>query len=317
MGKPLNINRNSSSQTSSNTIIWGGPTIECLDLCKGDTITDVTYKLANKLCNLLSLLDVGAYDLTCLDIAACPPKNIQELLQILIDRICTVQGIEGAAGNDGNYVEVTNVDPGLNCEAGGIRVDVINGVTDMLINSYYVCNGIDGVDGVDGLQGPQGEVGPQGEPGVPGEPGADGICNCAILEGAERGAGDAVYNTAIVPIGEWFDTTIIYSFMTTSLSHIIANGDGTYRFDFQLYMLEESGSSEILAGIRINGTDPTTGIFEVSRIVLSAGNPQPLFFSVFVDVTNGDTVQPDFKVTYQDSATLQMNELKMFITKVD
>ena len=48
--KPLNLDKSTCNPISSNCVIWGGPDIECINLCKGDTITDVTYKLALELC---------------------------------------------------------------------------------------------------------------------------------------------------------------------------------------------------------------------------------------------------------------------------
>ena len=38
---------------SSNCVIWQGPDIPCIKLCKGDSISDITAKLAEELCTLL------------------------------------------------------------------------------------------------------------------------------------------------------------------------------------------------------------------------------------------------------------------------
>jgi len=54
-----NITSSGCIPTSSDCIIWQGPNIACINLCTGDSITDVTYKLAEKLCAVQS-----AYDLT-------------------------------------------------------------------------------------------------------------------------------------------------------------------------------------------------------------------------------------------------------------
>ena len=42
------------SHISSNCVIWQGPDISCINLCNGDTVSDVVAKLATELCNLVS-----------------------------------------------------------------------------------------------------------------------------------------------------------------------------------------------------------------------------------------------------------------------
>lgn len=45
-------NKGNCIPTSSDCIIWQGGDIECLDLCYGDSITQVLYKLALLVCDL-------------------------------------------------------------------------------------------------------------------------------------------------------------------------------------------------------------------------------------------------------------------------
>jgi hypothetical protein len=45
----------------------------------------------------MDLLDVNGYDLSCFDLASCKPKNIQELIQFLIERICALEDVDAAA----------------------------------------------------------------------------------------------------------------------------------------------------------------------------------------------------------------------------
>lgn len=91
--KPLNLDNSPCSPVSSNCVIWAGPNIPCINLCKGDTISDVTFKLATELCTILDYLNVQNYDLTCFNLASCGPNNYQELLQFLIDRICAIENV--------------------------------------------------------------------------------------------------------------------------------------------------------------------------------------------------------------------------------
>jgi len=95
--KPLNLDNSPCSPISSNCVIWQGPDIPCIKLCKGDTVSDVVYKLGMELCNIMELLDVNGYDLSCFDLASCKPQNIQELIQFLIERICALEDVDAAA----------------------------------------------------------------------------------------------------------------------------------------------------------------------------------------------------------------------------
>jgi len=95
--KPLNLDNSPCSPISSNCVIWQGPDIPCIKLCTGDTVSDVVYKLGMELCNIMELLDVNGYDLSCFDLASCKPQNIQELIQFLIERICALEDVDAAA----------------------------------------------------------------------------------------------------------------------------------------------------------------------------------------------------------------------------
>ena len=91
--KPLNLDNRPCSPISSNCVVWQGPTLDCINLCTGDTISDVVAKLATELCTLLDQTNVNNYDLTCLGITACGPKDFQALIQLLIDKICELNGV--------------------------------------------------------------------------------------------------------------------------------------------------------------------------------------------------------------------------------
>jgi|694.fasta_scaffold00084_14 hypothetical protein len=86
--KPLNLDNRPCSPVSSNCIVWQGPDIECINLCKGDTISDVVAAMATELCTILDQLNVSNYDLACLGITACGPNDFQALIQLLIDKVC-------------------------------------------------------------------------------------------------------------------------------------------------------------------------------------------------------------------------------------
>jgi len=94
---PTNSNKAKSqgcSPVSSNCVVWQGPDLGCIGICKGDTISDVVDKMATELCSLIDMFDLNEYDFACLSIPVSDtPRNIQELLQIITYRICALEGI--------------------------------------------------------------------------------------------------------------------------------------------------------------------------------------------------------------------------------
>jgi len=95
--KPLNLDNSPCSPISSNCVIWQGPDIPCIKLCTGDTVSNVIHKLATELCNILDILDVNGYDLSCFNLSSCAPNNFQELIQFLIEKICALQTAQTTA----------------------------------------------------------------------------------------------------------------------------------------------------------------------------------------------------------------------------
>lgn len=83
---------------SSNCVIWQGPDISCIDLCKGDTVSDVVAALAVHLCEIIESTctwcepDLSALDLKCvLPVEPLPaPADLEETLQAIIDYLCEV-----------------------------------------------------------------------------------------------------------------------------------------------------------------------------------------------------------------------------------
>ena len=164
---------------SSNCITWTGPNIPCIKLCKGDSVTDVLYNFAMSYCDLLSQLDPSKYDLACLNDTKCPPKSFQELVQLLITKICEIEkqeGPQGPAGDDGvdgangDTIELVTLEVGnVQCPCGGTLIQIFADGEIVPKEQYYLCSGCDGEDGEAGEPGPAGPVGPKGDKGDPGE----------------------------------------------------------------------------------------------------------------------------------------------------
>jgi len=99
--KPLNLDNSPCSPTSSNCVIWAGPDIPCIKLCKGDTVSDVVFKLATELCQILDTLDIANYDLSCFNITSCAPSDFEALINFLIQKICALENIPTSENNTG------------------------------------------------------------------------------------------------------------------------------------------------------------------------------------------------------------------------
>ena len=91
---------NGCDNISSNCVIWQGPDITCIDLCAGDTISEVSAKIANKVCQIItdgvtSNPDLTGLDLSCLQIPGQDPTEIVPVLQAMVDQICANSGAGG------------------------------------------------------------------------------------------------------------------------------------------------------------------------------------------------------------------------------
>jgi hypothetical protein len=97
---------------SSNCVIWQGPDIPCITLCRGDSISDVTYKVATELCTLVSQLDITGFDVSCFPPICPKPENIHDLIQFILDQLCIQQGEIGTAKSNTGF-DCTDA---LNCQ---------------------------------------------------------------------------------------------------------------------------------------------------------------------------------------------------------
>ena len=84
--------------TSSNCVVWQGPTLDCIGVCTGDNISIIIAKMAEQLCELTGAdctleLDISSIILGCLQDYITQnnlpnPDTIQELVQIIIEKLC-------------------------------------------------------------------------------------------------------------------------------------------------------------------------------------------------------------------------------------
>ena len=132
--KPLNYDNSPCSPTSSNCVIWQGPDLHCIKLCKGDTISDVMANLATELCTVMDQLSITNYDLSCFELVGCKPETYQELLQFLIEQICLAQGLSttGTSTDGKTNDTLITVAPCF----------IVNGITVMTLTDYVIAIGL-------------------------------------------------------------------------------------------------------------------------------------------------------------------------------
>jgi hypothetical protein len=116
--------------TNSSCVIWDGPDIKCLGLCKGDTVTDVVYKAGKTLCELLNKFNISLLDFECYVDENPKPQDIQELLQWFIRKLCELkEEIDSKDLNiDCNYVKNNIYSCNINfslCDVRGNRQNYI------------------------------------------------------------------------------------------------------------------------------------------------------------------------------------------------
>jgi hypothetical protein len=116
--KPINAENPGCNPISSNCVIWQGPDLDCIGLCKGDSISQVIEKLAKELCTVLESLDINSYDLSCLAIGGCAPEDFQALLQLLITKICALENIDPTTGG----TSPTGTTPGTSGTASDVPI---------------------------------------------------------------------------------------------------------------------------------------------------------------------------------------------------
>lgn len=103
---------NGCNPISSNCVVWQGPDIPCINLCTGDSVSDVVAKLATELCTLLDQTSLTNLDLSCLNLASQDiPTDFSELQQLIIDELCALRGrcttLEDDGGGSGSSSTVT------------------------------------------------------------------------------------------------------------------------------------------------------------------------------------------------------------------
>lgn len=96
MGVPVinpGSNRENCPKISTACVIWQGPDIPCINLCAGDAIDEVVFKLATYLCELSqNIFNIENVNFSCMLPVNMPredmPTNLEELIQLMINYSC-------------------------------------------------------------------------------------------------------------------------------------------------------------------------------------------------------------------------------------
>ena len=121
---------NGCNNISSNCVIWQGPDIACIDLCTGDTVSEVVAKLAEKLCDIISGVqsepDLSGFDLKCALPSGTAPSTLKDNLQAIVDYICDLPSGGGGTTTLPNINLCTNLqydDPATGAAVTSLPLD--------------------------------------------------------------------------------------------------------------------------------------------------------------------------------------------------
>ena len=90
---PVNQSQGPCTPISSNCVIWQGPDIPCINLCTGDTVSDVIAKLATELCEIIDASCQCNPNLSGLTLDCLPsntPLTLNGVLQAIITYLCDI-----------------------------------------------------------------------------------------------------------------------------------------------------------------------------------------------------------------------------------
>ena len=84
---------NGCDSTSSNCVVWQGPDLSCVNVCNGDTISDILAKMCESIVNITSTstgVDISTINQLCLEETYGVANNVQALIQNIITEVCKV-----------------------------------------------------------------------------------------------------------------------------------------------------------------------------------------------------------------------------------
>lgn len=127
--KSNSLSKACSEVSSSSCTVYDGPDIECISLCKGATVTDVMYRMAQKLCSIPAptSIDLSALNLACLQ--KCCPVGYT----VNIDGFCT-----SVAPPYTNIGKASNCADCPTCQQPTFEKTLVN-ILQLMINKQCTC----------------------------------------------------------------------------------------------------------------------------------------------------------------------------------
>ena len=144
--KPLNEVKATCVPTSSNCVKWQGPYIENISLCKDASITEVILALSNQLVEIQNAFNISNYDIECLNMGKCGPSDMQELIQKILDSICSLNGYEKQDGVTSVVIENIPecLSPGVDPDGNPISVLPLQSFAKIVAEKIcYILNSIE------------------------------------------------------------------------------------------------------------------------------------------------------------------------------
>lgn len=147
-------NKNNAFQ-SSDSIVWEGEDIPCINLCSGDNISEVIYKLAVEICAMKKSYNLEDLDLQTVFQAciACPQpvKTLQNVLSLIITKVKTMDEIIATLGSGNATIVEDTITlascflPRINAEGDPVtklpHADYTRLIATMVCNTLTTVNG--------------------------------------------------------------------------------------------------------------------------------------------------------------------------------
>jgi len=129
------IKNQGCTPVSSNCVIYQGPCLDCINVNTGDTVSDVMFELATVLCEVKDQYDLSVLDLDCLVNTSDPERTIEIILQLIIDKLCSIDPTPGPDPDTGEVIVTI---------ASCFQTTDLNGdlVTSMKVSDYAKAIGI-------------------------------------------------------------------------------------------------------------------------------------------------------------------------------
>jgi len=118
--------------------------------------TNTTTACAESTCGCAFEVDAGCVrysgeSLSCIDVIS--GNLLSDVLTKINAKYCEV--------SSANYFNLQQEAPGPNCAYGGVRIDLVNGDTNLIMTTQYVCTGATGANGLNGNTILSGNVAPE------------------------------------------------------------------------------------------------------------------------------------------------------------